>query len=221
MRGRPAIKFRMQAAGKAANRFGSRLKALRQAAGFTQEELATISGLSVNAVSALERGERRQPHVETLRALAAALDLTGPARDELFAIARAGGGEPHADGTALPVPPTPLVGRQADLDRRGCADRSAGYPARHVDGSGGRRQDASRHGARPAVCRRTARGSAIRRPGVDQRPRAGRRHGRRSTGFSRDRRRLRSAPASPRRAATGRCSWCWTTSSTCWRRVGS
>ena len=115
MRGRHAIKFRMQAAGKAANRFGSGLKALRQAAGFTQEELATISGLSVNAVSALERGERRQPHVETLRALAAALDLTGPARDELFAIARAGGGEQHADGTALPVPPTPLVGRQADL----------------------------------------------------------------------------------------------------------
>ena len=24
-----------------------------------------------------------------------------------------------------------------------------------------------------------------------------------------------------RRAATGRCSWYWTTSSTCWRRVGS
>ncbi len=91
------------------------MKALRQAAGFTQEELATVSGLSVNAVSALERGERRHPHVETLRALAAALDLAGPARDELFAIARAGGGEQHADPTALPVPPTPLVGRDADL----------------------------------------------------------------------------------------------------------
>ena len=128
MRGRPAIKFRMQAAGKAANRFGSGLKALRQAAGFTQEELATISGLSVNAVSALERGERRQPHVETLRALAAALDLTGPARDELFAIARAGGGEPHADGAALPVPPTPLVGRQADLTAVGGADCSSRIP---------------------------------------------------------------------------------------------
>jgi transcriptional regulator with XRE-family HTH domain len=52
--------------------FGTQLKALREAAGFTQEELATIAGLSVHAVSALERGERR-PHVETVRALSVAL----------------------------------------------------------------------------------------------------------------------------------------------------
>jgi transcriptional regulator with XRE-family HTH domain len=36
--------------------FGAQLKALREVAGFTQEELATIAGLSVHAVSALERG---------------------------------------------------------------------------------------------------------------------------------------------------------------------
>src|SRR5258705_519079 len=69
--------------------FGAQLKALRDAAGFTQEELATISGLSVHAVSALERGERRRPHVETVRALSAALDLTGAGRDALLASARA------------------------------------------------------------------------------------------------------------------------------------
>ena len=57
-------------AGAAAS-FGAQLKALREASGFTQEELATISGLSVHAVSALERGERRRPHVETVRALSA------------------------------------------------------------------------------------------------------------------------------------------------------
>ena len=57
--------------------FGALLKALRETAGFTQDELATISGLSVHAVSALERGERRRPQVETVRALSAALDLTG------------------------------------------------------------------------------------------------------------------------------------------------
>ena len=57
--------------------FGAHLKALREAAGYTQEELATIAGLSVHAVSALERGQRRRPHVETVRALSAALDLTG------------------------------------------------------------------------------------------------------------------------------------------------
>ena len=69
--------------------FGAQLKALREAAGFTQEELATITGLSVHAVSALERGERRRPHVETVRALSAALDLTGATRDALLASARA------------------------------------------------------------------------------------------------------------------------------------
>ena len=72
--------------------FGAQLKALREAAGFTQEELATIAGLSVHAVSALERGERRRPHVETVRALSAALDLTGPTRDALLASARAPAG---------------------------------------------------------------------------------------------------------------------------------
>ena len=69
--------------------FGAQLKALREAAGYTQEELATIAGLSVHAVSALERGERRRPHVETVRALSAALDLSGPTRDALLASARA------------------------------------------------------------------------------------------------------------------------------------
>ena len=69
----------------ASGSFGSQLKALREAAGFTQEELATIAGLSVHAVSALERGERRRPQVETVRALSAALDLTDSARDALLA----------------------------------------------------------------------------------------------------------------------------------------
>src|SRR6185503_9408701 len=68
--------------------FGAQLKALREAAGFTQEELATVAGLSVHAVSALERGERRRPHVETVRSLSAALDLTGSARDALVASSR-------------------------------------------------------------------------------------------------------------------------------------
>jgi transcriptional regulator with XRE-family HTH domain len=47
--------------------------------------------LSVHAVSALERGERRRPHVETVRALSAALDLTGATRDALLGSARAPG----------------------------------------------------------------------------------------------------------------------------------
>ena len=98
--------------------FGAQLKALREAAGFTQEELATIAGLSVHAVSALERGERRRPHVETVRALSAALDLTGPARDALLAGARAPVHTTAVDelsGVSLPVPLTPLLGRDTDV----------------------------------------------------------------------------------------------------------
>jgi predicted ATPase/transcriptional regulator with XRE-family HTH domain len=102
--------------------FGARLKALREAAGFTQEELATIAGLSVHAVSALERGHRRRPQVDTVRALASALDLKGPACDGFLAIARASGGAApmhELGGISLPVPLTDLVGREADLETLG------------------------------------------------------------------------------------------------------
>ena len=98
--------------------FGAQLKALREAAGYTQEELATIAGLSVHGVSALERGERRRPHVETVRALSAALDLTGAARDAFLRSARAPADHAAADeliGVSLPFPLTALLGREADL----------------------------------------------------------------------------------------------------------
>jgi predicted ATPase/DNA-binding XRE family transcriptional regulator len=105
--------------------FGSLLKALREAAGFTQEELATVAGLSVHAVSALERGERRRPQAETVRALCTALDLTGAAREELVATAR-----PPAvvvdtsKSVPPPLPLTVLLGRDNDLEvlRRWLAD---------------------------------------------------------------------------------------------------
>jgi predicted ATPase/DNA-binding XRE family transcriptional regulator len=110
--------------------FGAQLKALRDAAGFTQEELATIAGLSVHAVSALERGERRRPHVETVRALSAALDLPGPARDGLLASARAATPTTAVDqlrDVSLPLAPTVLVGREADVQtlRHWLADPAA------------------------------------------------------------------------------------------------
>ena len=98
--------------------FGAQLKALRETAGYTQEELATIAGLSVHAVSALERGERRRPHVETVRALSAALDLTGDIRNALIGSARAPVQSAAVDelsDNSLPVIPTALLGRDADM----------------------------------------------------------------------------------------------------------
>jgi transcriptional regulator with XRE-family HTH domain len=98
--------------------FGAQLKALREAAGFTQEELATIAGLSVHAISALERGERRRPHVETVRALSAALDLNGAMRDALVGSARTPVHETAVDelsAVSLPLAPTVFIGRDADV----------------------------------------------------------------------------------------------------------
>ena len=98
--------------------FGVQLKAFREAAGYTQEELATIAGLSVHAVSALERGERRRPHVETVRALSAALDLTGAVRDAFVASARAPADTTAVDelrGVSLPLSLTALFGRDRDV----------------------------------------------------------------------------------------------------------
>src|SRR5688500_14569037 len=97
--------------------FGAQLKALREAAGYTQEELATIAGLSVHGVSALERGERRRPHVETVRALSAALDLTGAVRNAFVESARASA---HAtvdelSHVSLPLPLTALLGRDTEV----------------------------------------------------------------------------------------------------------
>src|SRR6187200_2693792 len=93
-------------------------------------ELATIAGLSVHAVSALERGERRRPQVETVRALSAALDLTGAIRDALLGSARAPVQSAAVDelsDTSLPVILTALLGRDTDMEtlRRWLTDPTA------------------------------------------------------------------------------------------------
>ena len=99
--------------------FGAQLKALREAAGFTQEELATVAGLSVHAVSALERGQRRRPHADTVKALSAALDLSDATRDALLASGRAATHTAVFDdrtGGSLPLALTALLGRDDDLE---------------------------------------------------------------------------------------------------------
>ncbi|HEY8598404.1 MAG TPA: helix-turn-helix domain-containing protein [Thermomicrobiales bacterium] len=107
--------------------FGVQLRGLREAAGLTQEELAERAGLTAKGISALERGERRHPYPHTVRALADALGLEGSARTALLTAAprRAGMAftalpAPVSDVMALPaakvpVPPTPLLGREDDL----------------------------------------------------------------------------------------------------------
>ncbi|WP_030019684.1 helix-turn-helix domain-containing protein [Streptomyces monomycini] len=59
--------------------FGALLHRLRTSAGLTQEELAHAAGVSVRALSYMERGRSRGPQRRTVQALAAALrlDATG------------------------------------------------------------------------------------------------------------------------------------------------
>ncbi|HEY8745325.1 MAG TPA: helix-turn-helix transcriptional regulator [Chloroflexota bacterium] len=53
--------------------FAALLRRGRQAAGLSQETLAERAGLSPRAISALENGERRAPHPDTVARLATAL----------------------------------------------------------------------------------------------------------------------------------------------------
>jgi predicted ATPase/transcriptional regulator with XRE-family HTH domain len=98
--------------------FGSLLRRHRLAARLTQEALAERSRLSVQAVGSLERGERRNPYRATVDLLADALELPPAERRELFEAARRRGPwrAGHLTGTGLPSPPTPLIGREADVE---------------------------------------------------------------------------------------------------------
>lgn len=98
--------------------FGRFLRRCRLARGWSQEQLAEAARLSARAISDLERGARRAPRRETVAALADALALAPAARAELAASAARARPRGH-DAQAslhppLPVPPTPLVGRERE-----------------------------------------------------------------------------------------------------------
>jgi predicted ATPase/transcriptional regulator with XRE-family HTH domain len=113
------------------------LRRFRLAAGLSQEALAERAGLSTRGVSDLERGLHASPRAETVRLLAAALRLgeadraalTAAAYPEVAAEASASSADASPsvssrdlhptplDLVPLPVPPTRLVGREADVAR--------------------------------------------------------------------------------------------------------
>ncbi|MFI7455362.1 ATP-binding protein [Nonomuraea sp. NPDC049714] len=97
------------------------LRELREARSLTQQELAAAAGLSVDAVSALERGRRTQPQPHTVRSLASALQLRDADRMALLStLGRAGDGAlempPRTLTTRPPSPPAvPVVGRDDEV----------------------------------------------------------------------------------------------------------
>src|SRR5215472_6334059 len=71
-----------------ADGFGQMLRDARAASCLTQAELAELSGLSVRAISDMERGRTRRPHRQSLRLLAAAMGLPDNAAEQLIRAAR-------------------------------------------------------------------------------------------------------------------------------------
>jgi predicted ATPase/transcriptional regulator with XRE-family HTH domain len=97
--------------------FGELLRRHRAAAGFTQEELAERAGLSVRGLRYLERGLHR-PYRDTVQRLLEVLALSPEDHRLLVEAARpravsAMAGEHRGGG--LPVPPSPLIGRERDV----------------------------------------------------------------------------------------------------------
>lgn len=128
--------------------FADLLRRYRRAASLTQEELAAAAGLSVRAVSDLERGLRRSPHRDTLHLLAEALRL-GDAEREAFAAAAKRSRAALAPVSALSAaavspaaPPggsmtVPLVGREHELARITALLAGEGPPALLLAGEPG------------------------------------------------------------------------------------
>src|SRR5688572_29986871 len=99
--------------------FAQRLRRLRMAAGLTQQELAARAGVSVRAISDLEREINERPRRDTAAMLADGLHLAGAERDAFLAAAQPRPRQsPALAGfllPPLPEPPGPLLGREHEL----------------------------------------------------------------------------------------------------------
>ncbi len=108
--------------------FSGLLRRLRTQEQLTQEELASAASLSRRAVSDLERGVATTPQRETVRLLADALRLIGPARAEFEATARGRPPIRRPDAAAalhsLPRDVATFTGRQRELQQ--LAEAAAG-----------------------------------------------------------------------------------------------
>ncbi|MCX5206139.1 helix-turn-helix domain-containing protein [Streptomyces sp. NBC_00237] len=87
--------------------FGEHLHGLRTRAGLSQEDLAHAAGVSVRALSDLERGRARGPQRRTVEALATALKLDATGARELERVASLGRPRPARQADAPPPAAAP------------------------------------------------------------------------------------------------------------------
>src|ERR1700729_1084561 len=91
--------------------FSEFLREQRRAAGYSQEDLAERAGLSVGAIGSLEQGLRRAPRRDTVRALAAALQMSDPVRRKFEEAATHARGRQSRGESGIPVSLTPFIER--------------------------------------------------------------------------------------------------------------
>jgi tetratricopeptide (TPR) repeat protein/transcriptional regulator with XRE-family HTH domain len=115
-------------------RFGVFLRRRRLDAGLTQEELADRTGLSVRAISDIERGITSRPHTNSVSMLAQALGIDASGSVELAKASRPrdNGPAPAPDRQVprqLPPALVSFVGREAEMTMlTGLLDRLGGPP---------------------------------------------------------------------------------------------
>jgi len=125
--------------------FGEVLRRHRALAGISQEALAARSGLTREAISLLERGERLAPRTSTVVILADALRLRAQDREAFIASAHrppraaSAEGPPPPVPRELPRPPADFTGRAGELDALRGLLAGEGGPGTiaAIDGMGG------------------------------------------------------------------------------------
>jgi predicted ATPase/transcriptional regulator with XRE-family HTH domain len=123
--------------------FATLLKRYRGSRRLTQESLAEQAGLSREAISALERGERQYPRADTVDLLVRALGLSDVEHAEMIKAARPPL-RPRADDVSqrprapdLPLAPTRLLGRTSELAVACAMLNSGGVRLLTLTGPGG------------------------------------------------------------------------------------
>ncbi|MEY9928618.1 tetratricopeptide (TPR) repeat protein/DNA-binding XRE family transcriptional regulator [Catenulispora sp. GP43] len=93
--------------GPSSGSLGGVLVGLRRRAGLSQERLAQLSGLSIRAISDLERGRTSRPQTHTVQVLLAALKATAAEKSAVLSLVRPGrclpDGREHGAGAGMRV----------------------------------------------------------------------------------------------------------------------